>query len=53
MKAEKNYEFRQRLLTVHQAGRRDKDLLPLPDELSLDDSREILIPLDADRVLRR
>jgi len=53
MKAEKNYEFRQRLLTVHQAGRRDKDLLPLPDELSLDDSREILIPQDADRVLRR
>lgn len=51
MKVERNYDFRKELLTVHQAGRRDSGLMPLPDELCLDDYSEIIIPADADRIL--
>jgi hypothetical protein len=53
MNTERNYDFRKQLLTVHQAGRRESALQPLPDECCLDDRTEIIIPADADRVLKK
>jgi hypothetical protein len=50
---EKNYDFRKRLLEVHKSGRRDFSLAPGSDELALPNETDILIPVDAGRVLLR
>jgi len=50
---ERNYEFRKKLLEVHQSGRRDMELIPCPDEHILTSETNILIPADAGRVLLR
>ncbi|HBP38648.1 MAG TPA: hypothetical protein DD640_07900 [Clostridiales bacterium] len=50
---EKNYDFRKRLLEVHRKNRRDTALMPEPGECCLDGKTEIVMPADADRVLRR
>ena len=48
---ERNYEFRKRLLEIHQKNRRDPSLLPAADELVLNQESDIYIPADAGRVL--
>ncbi|MEA4890697.1 MAG: hypothetical protein VB070_14665 [Clostridiaceae bacterium] len=50
---EKNYEFRKRLLEVHQKGRRDTSLQPGCDELAITSESDIIIPADAGRILLR
>lgn len=47
-----NYQFRERLSRVHQPGRRDTDLTPHENELEITDRFTILIPENADDVLK-
>lgn len=48
---EEPYAFRQRLREVHRPQRRNKSLQPLPNELVLDETFDILLPEDAGPVL--
>jgi hypothetical protein len=50
---EKNYDFRQRLLEVHQKGRRDPQQQAADTELQLTEESLIVIDRDADRVLQK
>lgn len=51
MKQEVNYQFRQRLLQVHEKNVRDDALVPLEEELVLNDGFVICIPPNADEVV--
>lgn len=51
LKKEQNYEFRKRLLTVHQPDRRDASLRPEPEEFVFTDGAVIYLPEDADEVM--
>jgi hypothetical protein len=48
---ERNYEFRKRLLEVHKPNRRDYNVVPLQNEIIIDDTWDIVIPENADRVV--
>ncbi|HOJ10823.1 MAG TPA: hypothetical protein PK733_09545, partial [Clostridiales bacterium] len=48
---ERNYEFRKRLLEVHKQDRRDYNIVPQQDEIVVDDTWDIAIPDNADRVI--
>lgn len=49
--AERNYQFRQRLLQVHKPDRRDWEVAPEEEQILVDDSWEILISKTAPRVM--
>lgn len=51
LQKENRYEFRKRLLTVHEADRRDFTLQPEENELELADEIAVYIPTDADEVM--
>ena len=48
---EHNYDFRKRMLEVHNANVRDYDLLPQTNEVEVTEEWEIVIPENADRVI--
>ncbi len=48
---EKNYDFRKRLLEVHNVDVRDFDVIPQADEVEVNDEWEIVISENADRVI--
>lgn len=49
--AERNYQFRQRMLQVHKPGRRMPGIQPSADQVEITDQWVICVPKDADRVL--
>lgn len=49
--AERNYQFRQRLLQVHKPDRRDWEVAPEEEQILVDESWEILISKTAPRVM--
>ncbi|MBE5866491.1 MAG: hypothetical protein E7292_09835 [Lachnospiraceae bacterium] len=51
LQKEINYEFRKRLLTIHEPDRRDISLKPEENELELKDGVAVYIPKDADEVI--
>ncbi len=53
MKTEKNYEFRQRISTVHKTGRRDLTAQPQPGEVVIDAAWDISFATDADALIRQ
>ena len=48
---ESPYDFRKRLETVHEPGRRDPQAVPSPDEFVFSDGAVVALPGDADEVL--
>lgn len=48
---EQNYEFRKRMLTLHQPDRRDMTLVPSADEFELTDGTVLYVPQHADEVI--
>lgn len=49
--SERNYQFRERLLQVHKPDRRDWDVVPADGQILVDDSWQICIAKDAERVI--
>lgn len=50
-KPERSYQFRQRLLTVHEKNRRDRNKLPEENQILIDNRWEILLPVNAERAV--
>nr|MBQ4320504.1 hypothetical protein [Clostridia bacterium] len=49
--SELNYDFRKRLLEVHQPNRRDPDAVPASNQTVITDDWKIVIPVGADKVI--
>lgn len=51
LQKETNYEFRMRMLQVHEKGVRDLSLHPEQDEIEISDGCSVFVPKDADDVI--
>jgi len=51
LKQEKNYDFRKRMLEVHEKNIRDTNLLPTSQELEFSDGLTVVLPEDCDDII--